>query len=315
MRPPHAHRCRNLTGTYGPALEPGSPAWLATMSASKVASVVGLSPYTSRFTLWHEMNGTLPAPGPGPAGGPMERGTVLEPAIADWFARRHPRWKVIRTGTWTHPELPWATASPDRVVLVPGQGARLLEVKTSSSSDEWGRDGTDQIPAGYRAQVTWAMLVTGADACHVAALLPFLELREYQVAFDPVEATGLLDACTRFMDDLSDGVPPPLDGAMDTYVTLRRLHPEVEDRDQGVDPATAQAWLQHMRHAAATAEQESHYRNEIVAAMGTARRAVANGWVLGTRTSRGGNTPHFTPARTLPDPDQVLQPKEDTHAQ
>ena len=47
------------TGVLVPRLEPGSAAWLQRMSASKIAAVVGLSSYQSRFSLWHRMAGLV----------------------------------------------------------------------------------------------------------------------------------------------------------------------------------------------------------------------------------------------------------------
>lgn len=97
----------------GPRMEPGSPDWLATMSASKIAAVVGLSTYESRFSLWHRMSGLID---PEPDDDEKRRGHYLEPAIARWFADQHPEWVIEPTGTWGHQDRPWQTASPDRLV-------------------------------------------------------------------------------------------------------------------------------------------------------------------------------------------------------
>ena len=302
MKRPYAARCRNLTGIYGPISEPGSPEWMQTMSASKVAAVLGLSPYMSRFTLWHQMAGTVAKE---PTNDAMRRGHYLEPAIAEWFAAQHPEWQLIHTGTWTHPAISWATASPDRIALVRREGARLVEVKSASNGDEWGPSGSDEIPAGYRAQIMWQLFVTGATYCHVAVLLPFLEFREYVITYDDAEANFIVTAADAFMASLGTGTPPTLDGAESTYQTVRQLHPEIDDVEVEVPLATADSflWLKANLNLAEGMERES--RAEMLARMGSAKRAVCNGVTIATRAAKSGGTPYLSYPRTLPTLGQI----------
>lgn len=303
MKPrPYAARCRNLTGIYGPISEPGSAAWMQTMSASKVAAVLGLSPYMSRFTLWHQMAGTVAKE---PTNSAMMRGHYLEPAIAEWFAAQHPEWQMIRTGTWTHRAISWATASPDRLALVRREGARLVEVKSASNGDEWGASGSDEIPAGYRAQIMWQLLVTGATYCHVAALLPFLEFREYVVTFDQAEADYIVAAADAFMASLGAGTPPPLDGAESTYQTVRQLHPEIDDAEVEIDTFTAEAFLNDKSNLVDATNCEQGSRTRMLARMGSAKRAVCNGVTIATRAAKSGGTPYLSYPRTLPTLGQI----------
>ena len=48
-----------MTAVLLPDLQPGSPDWQTRMTASKVAAVLGLSPWESRFSLWHRMSGLI----------------------------------------------------------------------------------------------------------------------------------------------------------------------------------------------------------------------------------------------------------------
>ena len=307
MNHSHPHRIRNLNGTPGPILVPGSPEWKRTMSASKVAAVVGLSPFTSRFALWHEMAGTIDR---GPQTDVMSRGHFLEPAVADWFAAQHPDWKIIPTGTWTHVEIDWATASPDRLALVPREGARLLEIKTSTHGDEWGPSGSDQIPPGYRAQVVWSMLVTGATTAHVAALLSFLEFREYVIEFDWDEAAFLLNQAAAFMDSLDAGDAPPLDGTDSTYQAVRELHPDIDDDTVELDSVDVESLLVFKAEAEAAAEAFQFCKTRILDAMGSARKGVCLGHAIATRSAKNGGTPYLSLARTLPTPAQLTALEE-----
>lgn len=313
-RMPHSHarRLRNFSGDYIGVLEPGSPEWAVRMSASKVAAVVGLSPWMSPFTLWHQMAGNVSGPSENQA---MARGTYLESAVARWFADQHPGWKIIPTATWQHPEIAWAVATPDRLALIPRQDARLVEIKTAAYADEWGAAGTDEIPAGYRTQVMWSMFVTGASTTHVAVLLPFLELREYIIEYDDDEALFLFEQCARFMDDLERGEPPSLDGSDSTYRTIRELHPDIDaGMTADIDPEQAAAWLRAKGWLAKAADEEQECRARVVDAMGAAQYAAVNGQRLGSRISKNGNAPYFAPARSLPTVEQATTPREDTAA-
>lgn len=294
------------TVVAGHALAPGSAEWRRMMTASKVPSVLGLSPFKSRFTLWHEMNGTVD---PEPENDAMIRGRILESAVAQWFALQHPEFGL--SGGMTHVLDGWLGATPDRMLFTTGvvNGDRILQVKTSTDLGEWGRAGTDEVPPGVRAQVMTELAVVGVPIAHVAVLLPFLEFREYVIEYDPVEAANIVTACAEFMASLREGRAPGLDGSLDTYRTVRALHPDIDDELVDIDPELASLWLTARVDLATYEAVERERRARLVDAMGNARKAVANGWTLGSRTAKGDGTPYFLPSRALPTAAQVLDPK------
>lgn len=303
-----------LTGIPGPLLIPGSPEWLQTISASKVASIMGLNPWTSRFTLWHRMAGNIVEP----QTDATRRGHYLEPAILAWLGDQHDGDDMTlwsRAETYRHPVHEWATATPDAMYTCgDADEDRVVEVKSSAVSDEWGAAGTDEIPPGYRAQVQWQMFVTGVRTTHVAVLLPFLEFREYVVEYDEAYAAVLFDAAVEFRASLAEGRQPPLDGADDTYRTVRALHPDIEDVDAEITLEATERWLTSRAWVAQWQEIEARDRAEVVMQMGSAHYATCNGWKLGDRRAKSGGVPYFQPARTLPTFEQVLTPREDTAA-
>src|SRR6266704_493758 len=159
------------TGVLVPRIEPGSREWLRVMSASKIPAVLGLSPWESRFSLYHRMTGMVGDD----TNDQTRRGHYLEPAIAAWFADQHPDWRIQETGTWLHPQRPWQAASPDRTATLPDGSVELVECKSSAMFEDWGEPGTDEIPVYHRGQVIWQMDTVGLRRCHVAVILPFLE--------------------------------------------------------------------------------------------------------------------------------------------
>lgn len=293
-----------------PPLEPGSPDWLRVMSASKIAAAVGLSPYESRFSLWHRMAGMLPQPDLDPR---LARGHYLEPGIRAWFADQHPDWTVLPGGCWAHPDEPRFTASPDGRLALPADAGscaehRLLEIKTAADSDEWGPAGSDEIPVGYRCQLQWQMDVLGLEVAHVAVLLPFLEMREYVIAYDPDDAATLRTAGREFLDSLPDGPHPQrpdIDTHDATYEAVRQLHPDIDrERDVELRADLALRYLaaeQALRRAKAEHQQA---KSELLDAMGSARRALYLDRPIAMRKpARGGAV-----ALTCTDPDVKDQP-------
>jgi putative phage-type endonuclease len=209
--------------------QPGSPEWVRLVSSSKVPAILGLSPWQSQFALWHEMKGTAPRDDRDtPA---MRRGNYLEAGVIAWWRDQHPE------VTEHHPQHvarleDWGIATLD-AIAVTTDGDVDLEVKTTSSWDEWGEPGTDQIPVHYLAQVLWQIALTNVARAHVAVLGPFLDFREYVIERDDyaedIDAT--VKAARRFYDSLDADEPPPLDNHVATIATLRRLHPDI-DRGQ-----------------------------------------------------------------------------------
>lgn len=287
-----------MTDLYGvpvPLIEPGSPEWLRCISASKVAAVLGLSPYESRFSLYHRMRGTVAAT---PDTDLTRRGHYLEPAIRAWFADQHPDWAVQTTGSWRHPERAWQTASPDGLIVLPGGGIEGFEAKSATSDDEWGEVGTDQVPVGVRAQIQWQMDTIGTRRTHVAVLSAFLEFREYVVDYDPADVAVIREECAAFLGQVEGGQQPSVDAHAQTYVALRELHPEIDDVRVEIPMDLANAYRAAIQ-ACKTAKEAQQLQTSLVAeAMGTARRAHdPMGEPVAIRMSKTGGTPYVTVAR------------------
>ncbi|MGH3923507.1 MAG: YqaJ viral recombinase family protein, partial [Pseudonocardiaceae bacterium] len=85
--------------------EPGSPEWHTAredgLGGSEIAAVMGLSPWESRFSLWHRKAGRLDPVQESPE---MEWGKRLEDVIAIKFGECHPELDVVRTGLWRNRE-------------------------------------------------------------------------------------------------------------------------------------------------------------------------------------------------------------------
>ncbi|HEY6115450.1 MAG TPA: YqaJ viral recombinase family protein [Candidatus Dormibacteraeota bacterium] len=274
--------------------EPGSEPWHAArangIGGSEIAAVLGLSPYESRFSLWHRKKGHI---GPVDESEEMYWGKEHEPAICRRFAKDHPDLAVTLSPTYAHPARPWQIANPDRHA-----GPDLLEAKTSRDAEGWGEQGTAAIPIHYRAQCLWYMDVTGARRCWVAVLIAGSEYREYVVDYDADEARILREAGARFMDDLARDIRPDIDGHSATYQAIRELPDGLEDVDVDIETA-----LRDRFHAAQDAfwiaeDELTACKGLLLDRIDTGRRAVCERERVATRTVRDGKTYQLLPART-----------------
>lgn len=280
---------------------PGSPEWMSRMTASKVSAVLGLSPWESRFSLWHRMAGLIDQPEMNEA---MTRGHYLEDGVARWFADQHPEYLVAPGGAWAHPARDWQAASPDRLLRVksayvegdPGPHA-LLEIKTAASDEGWGEPGTDEIPPGYRAQVAWQMDCLGVHTCHVAVLTGGLRFAEYRIEYNADEATYIREEARAFLDSLPGGPAeqrPNLDGHSETYAAVKALHPEIDGTDFLVPDEIGREFCDAVKALKAAEIREATARTVLADAMGNAKRAMWLGKKLADRRpSRNGGTPYM----------------------
>ena len=260
-------------------LTPNSPEWDDIRSrgigGSEIAAVVGLSPWVSRFALWHRKRGTL---GKQDVNAGMDWGHRLEPVVCDAFAEAHPEFTAMPAGTYQHAERSWQLANVDRLLWEPRRKkpTSLLEVKTAHQYDahEWGADGTEDIPPYYRCQVLWYMDVLGVPEAHLAVLIGGSDYREYRITYAADEAEWLRAQGEEFWQTVLDGTPPGLDGSDATYEAVRKLHPEINGEDVEIDQALYAAYAVTKKKADEAKAEHQKAKSEVLDAMGEAKRAV-----------------------------------------
>ncbi|OZC80590.1 hypothetical protein CH274_15585 [Rhodococcus sp. 06-418-5] len=233
---------------------PGSPEWLRYFSASKVAALPikldergeytrGVSRWESPFSLFHRMAGHLEPEDPKDE---FTVGHAAELMLAALYRELHPGWRLspgevqyVRTDLGVP-----AMATLDRRASR-GSSRRVVEFKTARDANEFGVDGTDEIPADYFIQQTWQMGVTGytRHPAHLMLGMSFFARRLFEVAFDAEVFAFLLEAARKFNAMLAEGIEPELDDTKPTYETIRELHPDIDGTAVYIEAADAQALL------------------------------------------------------------------------
>lgn len=206
-------------------LIPGTTAWGRLITASKVAAILGLSPYDSPLSCWHKMKGNIPLE---QETEDHRRGHYAEPAILAWWRDQHPEVQgVTLQPQYRRDDLPWAAATPDACAHFADKSGELVEAKTARSLDEWGEPGTDEIPAYYFVQTQFQMHVGRKARTYVPVWGSWFEMAEYVVDYDTDIAAGIIARCAEFWASLEANEPPPLDDSVATLQTLKALHPQI----------------------------------------------------------------------------------------
>lgn len=180
---------------------PGSGRWKRRCTASKIAPILGVSPWQSRYEVWHNLAGH---PMPSETTYPMLRGIHLEQGVIDLWHALNPDWEVEETADWQSIEREWLFARPDGLLLDPTGRPWALEVKTTTTWEGWGPDGSTVIPVQYDCQTICQKAVLGLPVLLVA-LGPGFEMRVYERDPDPWVIDGTMEEVAAFLDTLPGG--------------------------------------------------------------------------------------------------------------
>lgn len=151
--------------------------WLAVrtkgIGGSDIGAICGVSPFSSARQIYFNKTGQYEdALKPGAAS--LERmhfGHLLEPIVADEYARRSGQKLLEIDATFSHKDYPWMRANVDRLIVdEDGKPYGILECKTTSeyNNEEWE---SGDILMSYIYQLNWYMYILdikyGAFACLV----------------------------------------------------------------------------------------------------------------------------------------------------
>lgn len=272
--------------------EPGSPEWhtarAGSITASRIAAVLGLSPWESRFSLWHRMAGQATEQVQNDL---MHWGVLLEPVILGEYARLHNVNLNAQPGTWRNRQRPWQVATPDAL-------APLVEAKYSPLGNGFGEPGSDEIPVYYRAQVLWQLDTLGGpehgyDRGDLAVFVGTTGYAEYTVEYSRDECEYMRAEARAFLDTLDRNERPDVDAHSATYAVLRELHPDIDDERVDVPGSIALPYLDALDAYNAAENEKRLATVKLAEFMGRARRAYFDGAQIAMRVPGQGDNPPF----------------------
>jgi putative phage-type endonuclease len=171
------------------------------IGGSDAAAALGLSKWRTQYDLYLEKIGesvTVETE-------PMYWGTQQEPLIRQRYSN-DTGLQVIKPGFLVHPTLKFMGGNVDGLV----GSDRILEVKTSRTSEGWGEPETDEIPDDYLLQTQHYLLVTGRQIADVAVLIGGSDYRVYRVEADPELHEMIIDGERAFWEMVESRNPPPV---------------------------------------------------------------------------------------------------------
>jgi putative phage-type endonuclease len=151
-------------------------------------------------------------------------GSALEPIVRGRYAERFgvavtapadlaplfPKSRPWRDSTLIEGPEPWMLGAPDGWIPSARTG---LEIKCSSrKSEEWGPEGSDEVPAHYMVQAAWYTAVCDARAWNFGVLFSGNSLVQYHINRDPQLEKDMIEACRSFWhDNVLKQIEPDID--------------------------------------------------------------------------------------------------------
>lgn len=190
------------------------------LGGSDMGAVLGLNPYRTPFQVWQEKTGRVE-----PFTGNLQTrfGSYAEEFVAREYCERTGH-KVQKFNAMLRHRSAPIIGHVDRLVVPPGAKVashrhqirtnRGLEAKTAHAlaaarSDDWGDDGTDQVPAPYLVQCAVYMALTECDHWDLACLFGNSDFRVYHLERDlDLESMILEEASRWWRDHVVADVPP-----------------------------------------------------------------------------------------------------------
>lgn len=189
--------------------------WLAMRAAdltsTDVAALFGLSPYKTRFDLWHEKKSGVPVTLADTK--VLERGRWWEAPIAEGVARER-GWLVAPFKDYGRLPEHRIGSSFDYRILPPraGDPESILEIKSvnfRAFRDGWTvEDDYIEAPAHIELQVQHQMLVSGLSRAYIAAATDFDHIHVIEREADPKVHAGILAAAAEFWRSIEANEEP-----------------------------------------------------------------------------------------------------------
>jgi putative phage-type endonuclease len=269
------------------------------VGASDAANLVGVG-WRTAADVYREK--TEPVDDRTPTDGPLARGIALEPIVAARYKEVmgveivSPIYNATLGNEYSityHPDRPWQSASLDRRRA--DNGATISLKTTAGFGEEWGENGSADVPEVYRVQSCHEMGVTQTTMLDLAALdVIRWELRVYRLDFDAAYFEWLTGVERRFWNYVEERTPPPVDWDD----TVRPIHDRRVIRlgtiDLGDDMIAILERRKELKRIADEADDEAkRLTTQVDLRMGNAERGVAGPWRLRRSLVKGAEVKFY----------------------
>lgn len=184
------------------------------IGGSDVASILGVSPWKSKFALYQQKIGEWKEEITPQKERDFARGKMFEPVIMEMLIdeleyRGHDVVVVDRNRRQKDKDIDFIAAEIDMELIVDGKmmNAEIKSVRPFMAK-YWGEPGTDEIPIAYTAQCLHGQMVTHRDTTVVAALIGVDDLRVHFVNRDEEMINIIRNAEIEFWNMVQNRIAP-----------------------------------------------------------------------------------------------------------
>ena len=201
------------------------------IGGSDAAAILGMSHYSTPYSVFAEKMGALPEKEDSEA---MRQGRDLEEYVAERFTAETGIKVRRRYQMLQHPEYPFMLADIDRE-CVGLKGIRAgLEIKTTRDIYlKRFKDG--EFPDEYYCQCMHYLAVTGWDRWYLAVLVYGTNFMVFQIDRDEAEIRSLIETEKAFWDAFTQGIAPAVDGRAPTESAVSAMYPDADESSDDVE--------------------------------------------------------------------------------
>lgn len=193
-----------------------------TIGGSDAAGIVGLSRYSTPYTVFLDKTRRLPDK---PDNEAMRQGRDLEDYVAQrWMEATGKKVRRVQAMLY-NPAYPFAHADVDRMVVGEDAG---LECKTTSTLDVRQFNGVE-FPEKYYAQCVHYMAVTGTKRWYLAVLVFGRGFYIFTLERNQAEIDALMGAEAAFWEKVENDTPPVPDGSDAAKEAISVVYAESRD--------------------------------------------------------------------------------------
>ena len=203
------------------------------IGGSDVATILGLNPYKTAFTLWLEKTGQIePAAIENEY---VEWGNILEPVIREKFARETGFEVKENPYVLQHDEHDFMIANIDGEVLDPEKGEwGVLEIKTAN--ERMKKDWEEGPPHHYMLQIQHYLATMDYGYAYVACLIGGNHFKYFEIIRDDYIIDSIITAEMNFMKMVEENISPEISGHKADSEWLAATFPDALDEESELEP-------------------------------------------------------------------------------
>lgn len=267
------------------------------IGASEIAALFGCHAQQTLLGLYAKKTGVAMAE---PDDAILERGHILEPAVAEYVRRQRPTWKLQKNEDYFHSDEWGLGATPDYWVHCPERGIGVLQCK-AVAMPQYKEKWQDGAPMGYILQTAQEALL--ADVAWGVIGVLAVGSYDYDGGIYEFERKAgaemrITAAASKFWCDVRAGRQPAADYARDEDV-IKALYPRDNGTTVDLSGDNRLAYLlaerKRLMDEIATASPASKTLDainaEIKAKVGDASLALLPGWEISYKLQKRKATP------------------------